>query len=207
MLEDGGRRCVNGPVKPDARRPRRRQRDSSQRWRERRDRRSNRRSRRPGSRSDHTPYETEPDNALGDWFHAVSLSFPHDVVDRFTRLSHHAPTIVVIYLERPAVLTEIEPHAVALVGEYAASDRVVLDAIQGKSGFSGTHPFDLPRSMEAIGKSREDIPFDTPDPLPLRPWAETACGCSRTVERFVDREGAADERARGSGSNSAAART
>lgn len=106
------------------------------------------------------PYESDPDSALGDWFHAGRLHFPRDVVDRLSRLSHHAPTIVAIYLEWPAVLTEIEPYAVALIG--GASDRVVLNAIQGNLGFSGTLPFDLPRSMEAIEKSREDVPFDTP---------------------------------------------
>jgi beta-glucosidase len=111
------------------------------------------------------PYESDPGSALGDWFHAGSLDYTADVVDHIRDLARHAPTIVVIYLERPPVLTDLEPHAVALIGEYGASDRVILEALLGWTPFAGALPFDLPRSMAAVEASREDVPFDTADPL------------------------------------------
>jgi beta-glucosidase len=42
---------------------------------------------------------------------------------------------------------------------------VILDALLGRTPFAGTLPFDLPRSMAAVQASREDVPFDTVDPL------------------------------------------
>ncbi|MGO4680232.1 glycoside hydrolase family 3 N-terminal domain-containing protein [Microbacterium sp. 2MCAF23] len=111
------------------------------------------------------PYEPDPDGALGDFFHHGRLDFTADVVNHLRELSDLAPTIVVVYLERPAVLADLEPHAVALVGEYGASDRVILEALLGHTPFTGTLPFDLPRSMDAIKASREDVPFDTAEPL------------------------------------------
>lgn len=111
------------------------------------------------------PYESDPDSALGDWFHAGPLDYPKDVVDHLRKLARHGPTIVAIYLERPPVLTNLEPHTVALIGEYGASDGVILDALLGRTAFAGTLPFDLPRSMAAVHASREDVPFDTVDPF------------------------------------------
>ena len=111
------------------------------------------------------PYETDPDSALGDWFHAGRLDYPVEVIDRVRELSAHAPTVVAIYLERPAVLADLEPVAAALVGEYGASDAVLIGALQGATDFTGSLPFDLPRSMAAVEDSREDVPFDTTDPL------------------------------------------
>jgi beta-glucosidase len=111
------------------------------------------------------PYEPDPESALGDWFHAGRLDYPQGVVDHVRELSDQAPTIVVVYLERPAVLTDLEQYAVAVIGEYGASDRVILNALLGLTPFTGTLPFDLPRSMDAVEASREDVPFDTGAPL------------------------------------------
>ncbi|MEX0158651.1 MULTISPECIES: glycoside hydrolase family 3 protein [unclassified Microbacterium] len=111
------------------------------------------------------PYEPDEDGALGNWFHSGSLSYPDSVIDHVRTLAQRAPTIVVIYLERPPVLTDLEPHTAALIGEYGASDAVILNALLGRTPFTGTLPFDLPRSMRAVEASSEDVPFDTQDPL------------------------------------------
>ncbi|AQX80988.1 hypothetical protein BWO91_14350 [Plantibacter flavus] len=111
------------------------------------------------------PFDTDPDSALGDWFHAGSLSCPEEVVDHIRDLSQRSPTIVVVFLERPPVLTALEPYSAALIGEYGASDQVILDALLGRTPFVGALPFDLPRSMTAVEASREDVPFDSADPL------------------------------------------
>lgn len=71
------------------------------------------------------------------------------------------------HLRGPAILSDLEPHAVALLGEYGASDRVIVDALLGRTPFVGTLPFDLPRSMNAVEASREDVPYDTAQPLYL----------------------------------------
>lgn len=111
------------------------------------------------------PYEVDPASALGDYFHAGSLEYKEMVAQHVKVLAQSAPTIAVVYLERPAVLASILPHSAAMIGDYGASDSVIVNALSGRTSFRGVLPFDLPRSMEAVEESREDVPFDTVAPL------------------------------------------
>ncbi|MEU6018835.1 glycoside hydrolase family 3 N-terminal domain-containing protein [Streptomyces sp. NPDC047515] len=111
-----------------------------------------------------TPFEPRG-GLLERHFHSGSLEFAPAEVARLTALAAGVPTAYVAQLERPAVLTPLAPHAALLVGEFGAADEVVLDAVLGRAPMTGTLPFDLPSSMAAVEKSREDVPFDTRDPL------------------------------------------
>jgi beta-glucosidase len=75
------------------------------------------------------------------------------------------PTIVDVYLDRPAVLTDLAGQAAALLGSYGSSDEAFLDGVFGVAQPEGSLPFDLPRSMAAVEASRSDVPFDTADPI------------------------------------------
>ncbi|KAL2784569.1 glycosyl hydrolase family 3 N terminal domain-containing protein [Aspergillus keveii] len=102
------------------------------------------------------------------FFHSGSLEFGSDDRTRISTILGKVPTTIVdVYLDRPAVLTEIAPRASALAVSYGSSDDGFLDIIFGANGVApeGKLPFDLPRSMEAVVKSRSDVPFDTENPL------------------------------------------
>lgn len=111
-----------------------------------------------------SPWEPDPESRL-DFLHGGSLAFPAEVVEHLAALAAKAPTVVVVYLERPAVLTPILDVAACVIVEYGAGDEVVWEALTGRSAFSGRLPFDLPRSMAAVEASRTDVPFDTESPL------------------------------------------
>lgn len=111
------------------------------------------------------PWESDPQSALGDFFHGGGLEFSAETVARVAAVAAATPTVIVVYLERPAVLTPLLPHAEAIVADFGASDQVVVDALAGRTPFSGRLPFDLPRSAASIEASREDVPFDTADPV------------------------------------------
>lgn len=68
-------------------------------------------------------------------------------------------------LDRPAVLTGLDTAAALLLGSFGADDDIVLDVAFGRAVAEGTLPFDLPSSMRAVEDSREDVPFDTAEPL------------------------------------------
>jgi beta-glucosidase len=108
------------------------------------------------------PYDAD-DSALGA-FHGGSLEFPPEVVATVRDYSRVAPTVVVVYLERPAVLTPLADVASVLVGQFGATDDVLLEALATNT-FPGRLPFDLPRSTSAVAAGREDVPFDTANPL------------------------------------------
>jgi len=75
------------------------------------------------------------------------------------------PTVVDIYLERPAVIPEIADESAGLLADFGASDAAVLDVIFGRFTPSGKLPFEMPSSMDAVRRQKEDMPYDSEDPL------------------------------------------
>ncbi|CAM5471720.1 glycoside hydrolase family 3 protein [Leifsonia shinshuensis] len=132
-----------------------------------------------------SPWQSDPGSPLGDYFRTGSLEFPEETVAHLRELAERLPVVLFVYLERPAVLTALAPTAAAIVGHFGASDQVIVDAVAGGAPFTATLPFDLPRSMAAVEASREDVPFDTADPLFLAgdgsvPYADAAVALSGT---------------------------
>lgn len=111
-----------------------------------------------------TPYDAGRDGFAG-FFHSGSLEFPADELARLTRIAQTVPTVVDIYLDRPAVLGGLESAARALIADFGASDEAVLRVLFGDRAPQGALPFDLPRSMKAVEESRSDVAFDTADPV------------------------------------------
>jgi beta-glucosidase len=109
------------------------------------------------------PVETKIPMARG--FHHGDLDFKGQAKAEILDLLSTVPTIVVIYLDRPAVIPEISALAKALFAEYGASDAAVLDVIFGETNPEGKLPFELPSSMEAVRNQKADLPHDSENPL------------------------------------------
>ena len=101
-----------------------------------------------------TPFE--PRNSTyssKSFFHAGDLDFKEPEKSRLLAIMREVPTIVDIYLDRPAVMPEIAETCAGLVANFGASDAAVLDVIFGRFKPSATLPFELPSSMEAVRDS------------------------------------------------------
>jgi len=109
------------------------------------------------------PVETKNPFARG--FHHGDLDFKAEVKEEILSLLNTVPTIVVIYLDRPAVIPEISQAAAALLADYGASDEAVLNVVFGKAKPEGRLPFELPSSMEAVRSQKPDLPHDSENPL------------------------------------------
>jgi beta-glucosidase len=109
------------------------------------------------------PYEPRP-GGFEAQFHAGSLEFDAETLASVTRLSERLPTVVDVYLDRAAVLTEIAAAAAALTVSFGVRAEAYLDVLSGRNAPKGRLPVDLPRSMAAVVASRSDVPFDTADP-------------------------------------------
>jgi beta-glucosidase len=109
------------------------------------------------------PIETKNQFARG--FHHGDLDFKGEAKAEILSLLKTVPTIVALYLDRPAVIPEISEAAQALLGEYGASDVAVLDVVFGKARPEGKLPFELPSSMEAVQNQKADVPYDSENPL------------------------------------------
>lgn len=112
------------------------------------------------------PYEPRP-GGFESAYHAGSLAYNSTEKARQAAIYSAVPSIVDIYLDRPAVIPEIAEAAQALLANFGSSPDAFLDVIFGEGGAApgGKLPFDLPRSMEAVENSKEDVPFDTENPV------------------------------------------
>jgi len=110
-------------------------------------------------------YPVETNNFMARMFHHGDLDFKGTKKDSILQLLNTVPTIVDIYLDRPAVIPEINAKAKGLLADFGASDAALLDVIFGKAKPGGHLPFELPSSMEAIKNQKEDVPYDSKDPL------------------------------------------
>ncbi len=98
-------------------------------------------------------------------FHHGDLDFKGKQKDSILQLLSKVPTIVDIYLDRPAVIPEISVKAKGLLADFGASDAAVLDVIFGKAKPLGHLPVELPSSMAAVQAQKEDVPYDSKNPL------------------------------------------
>ncbi|WP_406299056.1 glycoside hydrolase family 3 C-terminal domain-containing protein [Embleya sp. NBC_00888] len=111
-----------------------------------------------------TPFEPR-EGGFEQFFHAGSLEFTEAELTPILDLCATVPTVVDIYLERPAVIPEIAEKSAALVANYGCADAPLLDALFGRVRPEGRLPFELPRSMADVRAQRSDVPRDGKDPV------------------------------------------
>jgi beta-glucosidase len=112
-----------------------------------------------------TPYEKRTDDFIERLFHQGDLSFQEPELSRLLNIMLKKPTIVCIYLDRPAVIPEIAKQSSGLLADFGAEDGAVLDVIFGNFKPGAKLPFELPSSMEAVEAQKEDVPYDSKNPL------------------------------------------
>jgi beta-glucosidase len=110
-------------------------------------------------------YPVETKNRFALSFHHGDLDFKEPLLSEILAVLKQVPTIVVMYMDRPAVIPEIDAACKALLVEYGASDESILEVVFGRSRPEGKLPFELPSSMEAVRKQKADVPHDSENPL------------------------------------------
>ncbi len=112
-----------------------------------------------------TPYEPYGDSFLEQLFHHGALEFKDPEKTELLKLMEKVPTILNVYLDRPAVMPELADKSAALLVNFGATDDALLDVIFGRFNPSGKLPIELPSSMEAVRNQKEDVPYDSGNPL------------------------------------------
>jgi beta-glucosidase len=114
------------------------------------------------------PFQTlHPNFVFGAMQHEGDLGFRSGdkEFEEIKRITAAVPTIVTVYLDRPAILTELKARATALIANFGVSDAALLDVITGAAQPEGKLPFELPSSMQEVEAQRPDVPHDTAHPL------------------------------------------
>jgi len=115
-----------------------------------------------------SPHESlHPAYFFGSRQQEGALDFKPDSAElaQVTQASRAIPTIVIVTLDRPAILTPLKAKASALLGEFGASDSAVLDVLLGKAHPEGRLPFELPSSMAAVEAQQPGVAHDSVEPL------------------------------------------
>jgi beta-glucosidase len=112
-----------------------------------------------------TPFEARTNGMLETFFHAGDLDFKQPELDALLELARRVPTVLVLHLERPAVIPELIETCAAVVAVFGASDAAVLDVLFGRARAEGRLPFELPSSMDAVRAQLPDVPGDSVDPI------------------------------------------
>ncbi|WP_084129655.1 glycoside hydrolase family 3 protein [Demequina sp. NBRC 110055] len=110
------------------------------------------------------PYE-QRSTTFENFFHNGSLEFPDEMIAHVKEVAAQVPTVVDLYLDRPAILTPFVEDVAAIVANWGSDASAVLDVVVGDATPLGKLPFDVPSSMHAVEANRPDVPFDTADPL------------------------------------------
>jgi len=104
-------------------------------------------------------------NFIATMFHWGDLDFKGQALQDILDLEKTVPTVVDIYLDRPAVIPEISANAKALIANFGSNDVALLDVVFGKYKPEGHLPIEMPSSMEAVRNQKEDMPYDSKGPL------------------------------------------
>ena len=114
------------------------------------------------------PYQSEhPGYFFGSRRHEGRLNFvdSDEAYSALTRVSALVPTILTTTLECPLILSNVKPHATALLGDFGIADGPLLALVTGKAAPAGRLPFELPSSPDAVQKQKSDLPHDSENPL------------------------------------------
>ncbi len=112
-----------------------------------------------------TPWQEMNGNFIEAMFHQGQLNFQTSELNRILEIARKKPTVICMYLDRPAAIPELANNVIGLLGEFGAYDDAVLDVVFGKFNPTAKLPFELPSSMEAVEKQFEDVPYDSENPL------------------------------------------
>ncbi len=103
--------------------------------------------------------------SLGTGGQPIDLTVPTQQLEHIRSVLRSKPTIVVMNLDRPYVIPEIAAESAALLGTFGVAEKNLFEVLSGKFAPTGKLPFELPSSMEAVREQKEDVPFDSKNPL------------------------------------------
>lgn len=111
------------------------------------------------------PWEPRNGDMIESFFHQGDLDFKEPELNRILKIMEQKPTIVCIYLDRPAVIPELVEKAAGLLCDFGALDDAIFDIVFGEFNPTAKLPFELPCSMEAVKNQKEDVPYDSENPV------------------------------------------
>ncbi len=93
------------------------------------------------------------------------LDFPQDEKEEILELISSKPSITVLKMDRATVAPDINAASKAVIADFDCEDEIILELVFGKFRPTGKLPIEIPSSVEAVENQKEDVPYDSEDPL------------------------------------------
>ena len=104
------------------------------------------------------------DNFLSKLFPNGDLRFNEEIKNKIGEYSKLKELIIVVDLNRPAILEYIKESSSGVIATFGVLDQVIFEGIYGEFNPSGKLPFEIPSSMDAVYNQKEDLPDDSINP-------------------------------------------
>ncbi len=112
-----------------------------------------------------TPFDERKDNFLERFFHQGRLFYTPEEEKEIIDVITQKPSIVIANIERPTILTTIDKNTHVLLADFGTEDEVLAEVLFGEKKAEGKLPVELPSSWDAVLKQKEDVPYDSENPL------------------------------------------
>ena len=104
------------------------------------------------------------DNFLSTLFPDGNLNFNDEILNKAQMYSKEKNLIIIVDLNRPAILSSFKKHSSGLIGTFGVEDKIIFEALFGEFNPSGKLPFEIPSSMDSVLNQKEDLPDDSLNP-------------------------------------------
>jgi len=111
------------------------------------------------------PYDKTMKKGLEKIFHQGPLAYSVAEHDSIMNILKQKPSVITMYMDRPAVEPELTEEVEGYIAYFGACDEALFDVIYGKFKPQGKLPFEIPSSLKAVETQKEDVPYDSKDPL------------------------------------------
>ncbi len=112
-----------------------------------------------------TPFEPRDEYLLERFIHQGRLHFSPEELAPIMELANKKPTVTILTVDRPAIIPEIAGASKAVIADFHSQDDIIFDMIFGEFAPEGKLPFEMPSSAQAVNQQKEDMPYDSKDPL------------------------------------------
>ncbi len=112
-----------------------------------------------------TPWDPRDSDFIESMFHQGRLHFEPEERDRLLAIMAQVPTVLVMKVDRPPVIPELAAASRGLLAHFGVEEDAVVDVVFGKASPEGRLPVEFPSSPEALTQQKEDVPYDSPNPL------------------------------------------
>jgi len=111
------------------------------------------------------PYDKTMTKGLEKIFHQGPLAYTKAERDSIMNILSQKPSIITMYMDRPAVEPQITEEVEGYIAHFGACDEALFEVLSGKFKPQGKLPFEMPSSLKAVEEQKEDVPYDSKDPL------------------------------------------